>query len=184
MLGEAFENDPVMRWLFPRDNGRRESVSRLFAAFTNYHHLAHGGVDVAVDINQAIGGTALWDPPGRWRQSRGSTWRMKPAWIRALGLRSRAANDLYNALDAVHPDEPHWYLAAIGTAAPVRGAGYAKKLLHSRLDRCDRERHAAYLESSNVANIPYYEVFGFAVSHEIVVPHGCPSLYGMWRLPR
>lgn len=55
--------------------------------------------------------------------------------------------------------------------------------MRSRLDRCDAEHAPAYLESSNPANIGYYQRFGFEVTGEIVLPDG-PSLWPMWRQPR
>ena len=84
-------------------------------------------------------------------------------------------------MDAVHPKAPHWYLSTIGTGSAARGGGYGTALLKSRLDRCDASGTPAYLESSKESNVPYYERFGFAVTREIVVPDGGPTLYAMWR---
>ena len=82
-----------------------------------------------------------------------------------------------------HPEEPHWYLAIIGSDPDVRGKGFGNALMRSRLERCDAEFAPAYLESSNPDNVPYYERFGFEVTGEIVVPGG-PTLVPMWRRPR
>jgi predicted acetyltransferase len=87
-------------------------------------------------------------------------------------------------MKAAHPEEPHWYLAAIGSDPQVRGTGYGNALLRSRLDRCDADGAPAYLESSNPDNIPYYLRFGFEVTGEIVMPGGGPSMWPMWRRPR
>ena len=57
-------------------------------------------------------------------------------------------------------------------------------MMRSRLDRCDAEHAPAYLESSNPANVPYYQRFGFEVTGEIVLPDGGPSLVPMWRRAR
>ena len=86
-------------------------------------------------------------------------------------------------MQAVHPEEPHWYLAIIGSDPTVRGSGCGHALMRSRLDRCDAEHAPAYLESSNPDNIPYYNRFGFEVTGEIVMPDG-PTLWPMWRQPR
>mgnify|MGYP003734231121 FL=1 len=87
-------------------------------------------------------------------------------------------------IDASHPEEPHWYLAVIGSDPTVRGSGFGQALMRSRLDRVDAEHAPAYLESSNPANVPYYERFGFEVTGEMVLPNGGPSLIPMWRQPR
>ena len=87
-------------------------------------------------------------------------------------------------MKAAHPEEPHWYLAIIGTDPDVRGKGFGQVLMQSRLDRCDTEHAPAYLESSNPVNVPYYQRFGFDVTGEIRLPGSGPSLIPMWRRPR
>lgn len=56
--------------------------------------------------------------------------------------------------------------------------------MRSRLDRCDAEHAPVYLESSNPANVPYYERFGFEATGEIPLPDGGPVMWPMWRAPR
>jgi GNAT superfamily N-acetyltransferase len=82
------------------------------------------------------------------------------------------------------PDEPHWYLAIVGSDLRIRGKGFGHALMRSRLDRCDAENLPAYLESTNPDNVPYYRRFGFEVTGEIPLPLGGPSLLPMWREPR
>jgi len=51
------------------------------------------------------------------------------------------------------------------------------------LERCDAERAAAYLESSNEKNVPLYRRHGFEVTGEVVTHLG-PRAWLMWRDPR
>ncbi|WP_327151415.1 GNAT family N-acetyltransferase [Nocardia sp. NBC_01329] len=183
-LAAAFQDDPVMEWLWP-DPGRRASgLPRLFATQTRHQHLANGGVDIALDSSGAIGGVALWDAPGRWKPSVWRELRMLPQLARAFGGRLRAGKELVELMTAVHPDEPHWYLATIGTDPDRRGHGLGQALLQSRLEQCDRDGIPSYLESSKQANIAYYERFGFEVTTKVTVPGGGPDLWLMWRTPR
>lgn len=87
-------------------------------------------------------------------------------------------------MQRVHPEEPHWYLAVIGSDTTVRGGGFGQALMRSRLDRCDAEHAPAHLESSNPDNVPYYLRFGFEVTGEITIPGGGPTLIPMWRPAR
>ena len=48
--------------------------------------------------------------------------------------------------------------------------------------RCDAEGLSAYLESSDLANVPLYERHGFRVTGEVVIPDG-PVIPLMWRDP-
>ena len=185
-LGRAFYDDPVSVWIMPDDNARAAHLRKFFATVTHHHHLAGGGVEVASD-GSAIGAAALWDPPGRWKQSAREQLMMLPSFILGFGPRlslGRKLGDLFARMKQEHPDEPHWYLAVLGSDTVVRGKGYGQALMRSRLDRVDAEHAPAYLESSKAENVPYYERFGFEVSSEIVIPDGGPTLWPMWRAPR
>ena len=108
-LSRAFFDDPVMRWMLPDDDVRTRKLHRVFEALVKYHHLSRGGVEVAED-GSALGGAALWDPPGRWRQSRGSQLRAMPRLLLAFGPSIRRGIVVEDLMAEAHPEEPHWYL--------------------------------------------------------------------------
>lgn len=170
-------------WLLPDDGSRVVRQSRMFAALTRHHHLAHGGVELGCD-GPTIGAAALWDPPNAWKESRRAELMMMPSLIRACGRRAGAGRMFAGLMQREHPEEPHWYLAVIGSDTTVRGRGFGQALMRSGLARCDAEHAPAYLESSKAANVPYYQRFGFEVTGEVVVPDGGPTLWKMWRNPR
>ncbi|GBG37851.1 GNAT family N-acetyltransferase [Mycobacterium montefiorense] len=182
-LSAAFFDDPVMAWIFPESMTRTRNLFRMFAAMTRHHHLRLGGVEVAHDGSR-IGAAALWDPPNQWQESRWAQLAMTPAFWRVFGLQTGMARGIQEMMKRIHPEEPHWYLAAIGSDPSVRGQGYGQALMRSRLDRCDAEHCPAYLESSKPDNVPYYMRFGFTVTQEVPLPNGGPPLWAMWREPR
>jgi ribosomal protein S18 acetylase RimI-like enzyme len=185
-LGRAFYDDPVAMWIMPDDKVRTAHLRKFFATVTRHHHLAGGGAEVATD-GSTIGAAALWDPPGRWKQSSREQLMMLPSFLLGFGFRlsvGRKLGDLLNRMKQQHPEEPHWYLAVLGSDTIVRGKGYGHALMQSRLDRIDAEHAPAYLESSKYQNIAYYQRFGFEVTSEIVLPDGGPTLWPMWRAPR
>jgi len=185
-LGRAFYDDPVMTWLQPDAGRRSAALPGFFAALARHHFLAGAGAGAGADVAVAesgIGAAALWDPPGGWHHSPREQLAMMPAAIRAFRGHLGAGRALTEAMQAVHPEEPHWYLAIIGSDPSVRGTGCGYALMRARLDRCDAEHAPVYLESSNVDNIAYYNRFGFEVTGEIVMPDG-PTLWPMWRQPR
>jgi ribosomal protein S18 acetylase RimI-like enzyme len=182
-LARAFYDDPVMIWLLPDEKARTEQLCRLFTTMTRHHHLGRGGVEVAYD-GPGVGAAALWDPPNQWQETRRAQLAMTPTFIRVFGLRSIRGRAVQELMKGVHPEEPHWYLAVIGSDPTVRGRGFGQVLMRSRLDRCDAEYCPAYLESTKFENVPYYERFGFTVTREIVLPDGGPTMWAMWRAPR
>jgi hypothetical protein len=115
VLGRAFYDDPVSRWILRDDNGRAADQGKFFAAMTRHHHLAGGGAEVAGD-GRSIGAAALWDPPGRWKHSRGERFMMTPSLIRGFGLRpavGRRLDELVDGLKRQHPEDAF-------TAGPLR----------------------------------------------------------------
>jgi ribosomal protein S18 acetylase RimI-like enzyme len=183
VLARAFFDDPVFVWLSPDASRRRSALPGFFAALARHHFLAGPGAEVAV-TDSRIGAVALWDPPGVSEQSARAQVAMLPSAVRAFRGRLGVARALTEEMKAVHPEEPHWYLAMIGSDPQFRGGGFGHALMRSRLDRCDAEYAPAYLESSNPDNIGYYQRFGFEVTGEIRMPGGGPSLWPMWRPPR
>ena len=186
-LARAFQDDPVFCWLQPDAGRRAAALPGFFATLARHHFLAGGGVEIAASgvVGVAgVGAAAMWDPPGRSLTGPFGQIAMLPALVRTFRGRLGVARALSDEMKANHPEEPHWYLAMIGSDPGVRGGGFGAALMRSRLDRCDAEAAPAYLESSNPDNIPYYLRFGFEVTGEIAMPGGGPPLVPMWRQPR
>jgi ribosomal protein S18 acetylase RimI-like enzyme len=180
VLGRAFADDPVWRWMFPR---HPERMAGLFATLLHHGHLPNGVSELAERDGTILAG-ALWDPPGRWKISLAAQIRQLPRMMRVLGSRTVPVLRGLGEIERQHPTEPHWYLAVLGTDPPAQGHGLGSALLRSRLSRCDAGRMPAYLESSKESNVPYYERFGFRVTGEIPMPRGGPCVWPMWRDPR
>jgi GNAT superfamily N-acetyltransferase len=183
VLGRAFYDDPVTTWMLPDAAARKAKLHRLFGAMARHHYVPGGGVEVAAEAGR-IGAAALWSPPGRWQPTRREELLALPRLLVTFGRQVARGIQLDELMKKVHPEEPHWYLAIIGSDPTVRGTGYGHALMRSRLDRVDAEHAPAYLESSNADNVPYYSRFGFEVTGEIVLPGGGPTLWAMWRAPR
>lgn len=179
VLGRAFYDDPLMRWMLPRNDGRVHALSTFFATLAHHHYLPRGGVQVAVGDKQ-IRGATLWAPPGRWRESRLEELRMLPGMAMAFGRRSPLIKKTMQRIVNHHPEEPHWYLGVVGSDPKVRGAGFGHILMDSGLERCDAEHVPAYLESTNPVNVPYYQRFGFESTGKLALPGG-PVITMMWR---
>jgi GNAT superfamily N-acetyltransferase len=175
-LARAFDDDPVMGFLFPSDGRRPDQLTRFFG----YEVKARLGTVWTVD-GQA--GAAVWAAPDRWRTSPGEVVRGLPFFLRLFGRRLPTALRLLSLIERHHPDEPHWYLAVLGTDPDHQGTGVGSALLGPVLDRCDEQGLPAYLESSKESNLAFYARHGFAVRTELRLPGG-PPVWPMWRGPR
>jgi len=175
ILGDAFEDDPVMRWVT-----RKASYPRYAFALTLPVSLPYGLTHIASDGTGAVS----WLPPRVELDSpisAGVVWK---------GLTQYGPGSLLRALSTLslirehHPKEEHYYLFAIGTLRSSRGRGVGSALIRQGLARCDDEQKPAYLESSNADNLPFYRRHGFEVIDEVRLPRKGPAMYLMWRVPR
>lgn len=82
---------------------------------------------------------------------------------------ARRWGEVYRALEAVHPREPHWYLCVLGVDPAYQGQGIGSGLLATWLAAVDRDAGFAYLETDRPENRPFYERTGFAVVNEMSV---------------
>lgn len=165
----AFSTDPVARFGFVNPSQYLAGMKIVFEA-TLKPSLACKGAWLTE------GAGALWLANG-----------LHPAEDDMGGLfeflepsRAEAMGELLGQMDASHPSEPHWYLNFIGVDTHRQGQGLGSAVLKSSLVPIDEQGSLAYLESSNVANIPLYERFGFEVTGEIQVKDS-PVVYPMVR---
>jgi GNAT superfamily N-acetyltransferase len=180
-FARAFEDDPVFTWAFPDGRTRLKRMIAMNEAMIprtqtmrfmeNYTTADHAGL-------------AMWAGPEKWDMPTRSMLPAGFALARAMGATGiRRFLALMGALKKVHPHEPHWYLAGLGTDPPKQGTGVGTALVQPMLDRCDLEGLPAYLETQKPQNVPYYERFGFRVTGEIDPPLGGPHMWLMWRDP-
>lgn len=183
VLALAFEDDPVWSWMLPDEASRLRRLRGAFTVLLREVHLGHGASE-HTGRSGGVEAAALWDPPGQWRTPFSAQVRQAVPLMRAFGTRLPVALRALSRVESHHPEEPHWYLAFLGTDPQAQGKGLGTVLMRSRLDRCDEARMPAYLESSKESNVPYYEKFGFKVTRELRMPgNGAPPVWLMWRDP-
>ncbi|MCM9077487.1 MULTISPECIES: GNAT family N-acetyltransferase [Streptomyces] len=183
LLARAFADDPVMAWMIPAA-GRERGIARYFRLAQRQQRPRAGAVRVAATAEGRLLAAALWSGPGRWKPSAVQELAALPGYAGIFGLRGMPrAGEVQEAMHEAHPRVPHWYLPSVGTDRGLQGRGVGSALLVQQLADCDRLGQPAYLESSNVTNIPFYEKLGFRVTGEIRLPGGGPTLWPMWRDP-
>jgi GNAT superfamily N-acetyltransferase len=179
-LARAFDDDPVMAWLLPGSRGRERRLRAIFRMELRHIHLPNGHVYTTSDVT----GGAVWAPPLRWRTPPAGLVRVLPGLALILRRRLPVAIGSVAAVERVHPSEPHWYLAILGTEPAWQGRGLGSALLAPVLERCDHDGTPAYLESSKQRNLAFYARHGFEVTGTVDLPGGGPRVWPMWREPR
>jgi ribosomal protein S18 acetylase RimI-like enzyme len=180
VLARAFHEDPLFCAVVPDEARRRRGLPVLFRELTRLLHLP---IDSAW-TTEDLAGAALWAPPGRWKVGLWTEAKMAPKVLGALGARVVAMLRVLAEVEARHPtDRPHHYLRVLGCDPGRQGRGVGSRLLQPMLDELDRTKTAAYLESSNERNLPFYRRHGFEPLEELRTRLG-PRVWLMWRNPR
>jgi len=179
-LASAFSQDPLFTWMAGAGPNKplEPKLRVLFDTFLKLdlereQHL------VLADENDL--GVAIWKAPNKWKMPTGDMLRALPSMLRAFGTKAPRMIGAISAIEKVHPKEEHYYLEALGTRQDMQSKGVGSAVIRHMLDRCDAEGMPAYLESSNVRNVPFYARHGFEVTGEIVVGKGAPTVTAMWR---
>lgn len=171
----AFSNDPIVRWMYP-------SASQYLSSFPDFIK-SFGGTafdSKTIYYPDNYAGAAFWFPP-----------QIEPDFNAIIDIMQRTISaeyqtEVFSLLEQMsyfHPHKPHWYLAILGVEPSKQKKGYGSTLMKPILNLCDRHARLAYLESSNAANIPFYEQHGFEVIDKIQVGNS-PTMFPMVRSPQ
>ena len=90
-LARAFDDDPVMKWLFPWDTRRLEILEAFFDVSMRLY-LRNDEVELYGDTL----GAALWAPPGKWRVGPLDMVRSMPRLLPVM--RSRAIRGMQSTV--------------------------------------------------------------------------------------
>ncbi len=184
-LARAFHHDPVLDFLVP-DLLQQARAALTFMGTVLIDGRPFHEVWVAREEDLIVG-AAVWLPPGaypRGRRRDAANLLHDLRSVHRLGTRAIAGMRLYGAIDRAHHrvDEPHWYLALLGSDPGWQRRGVGSALVGTVLERADRERTVAYLETQKAENVPWYRRHGFEVVDELR-PRGCPTMWAMRREP-
>jgi GNAT superfamily N-acetyltransferase len=177
-LAIAFDDDPMMRWVLG-DVPDGERLDRAVAGFFRPALAAGMRRGHVYALGDCVG-ASVWAPPGvpMFSDDEGMAF--------ATAIAAHGGPDAVTRLialggmvDSHHPAEPHFYLFLLGTSQ--QGLGHGGVLLAPVLERCDQQGLPAYLESSNVRNVSFYERQGFRVQWEDRPEPAGPVFQGMWR---
>lgn len=176
-LASAFYDDPVCGFAWPDDGKRLRRAERMFASQLR---ILWNRREVHTDSD--FSSVAVWARPDEWAFPAKAVARFL---VTAARTRVRTAALLaYLRTDALHPDEPHWYLEFLGTIPERQGHGVGGHVLAAGLDRADEAGIPVWTWSSNPRNLPFYRRHGFVVLDELPFARGGPAIYPIRREPR
>ncbi len=186
ILADAFADDPFMAWIFG-DRAARDAALPVWWRFI--------GANTPDDAELwRIGGEAasLWHPPRHTQEPEAEPDESEDdepnpfveMMLPFVGARLPEIVDMLGRGRNARPEEPHWYLLALGTRAASQGHGLGARIVRPVIERCDAEGIGTYLESSNPRNIPFYHRLGYEIVNETWTPDDTTVVTGMWRAAR
>jgi GNAT superfamily N-acetyltransferase len=200
-LATAFASDPVCTYGLDVPSAaswtpeqRWDLHLRTFECAVYAHIL--GGVALGVPTENAPGqfdAVALWMPPGRnmddWLTLlRSGLWWLK--WAYPKDGRERFYGEFLPLLNKTkrevlgERDTNSWYLVYLATREEARGRGLARQLIRWGTEQADEKGQATYLESSHLANVPFYQRLGFVIQRRVKLSQGsCAEMDIMVREP-
>ena len=182
ILTGAFHGDPFFRWLFPGQS--HETCLRKWWEFLSLHSGENPKCALSCDRDESS--ASIWTKPihdSIDRDPHDEQNDFIDLMYELVNDRISQVLEAFSEVNANHPQEPHWYLQAVGTIPQMQGKGRAAKLLQPILEICDSEGVGAYLESTNPRNISFYYRLGFEIRKELVLDAGQAALTCMWREP-
>lgn len=128
-------------------------------------------------VPAAAAALAVWLPPGAFPWSASRKLKAMPHLLRVLAAYPGRFPIFmrYGAnAERSHPPGRHLYLVVAGVRPEAQRQGLGSRLIAQGLAIADEHGLPARLETADRANVPYYERFGFELTHDplSLVPGG------------
>lgn len=179
MLARSFAQEAFWTWMVGTHAGVEQRLEKGFATQIRRFGLPYEHVWCGTQYE----GAALWSPPNGWTLGLLQQIQLLPEFIQLVGVkRLWAVSRAIDAIQAHHPQAPHYYLQVLGVDPSQQGRGWSYPLMNVVLHQADHAQMPCYLETSTFSNLALYRRFGFELVHtHDALPYGAPTVWSMWR---
>jgi ribosomal protein S18 acetylase RimI-like enzyme len=176
IMERAFENDPLIHYMFPDPVERAERSPWYYAA-----NLKHS------QLFGEVWATANWEGVAAWLSPAADHWsfdrlQQSGLWQMSEHLGEEASQRFMSVVDLPVPytRQPYYYLFMLGVEPDQQGRGIGSRLLSCLLQQADSTHAAIRVDTNDPANVSFYERHGFEVIFQTWVT---PQL-GQWAFRR
>jgi GNAT superfamily N-acetyltransferase len=163
ILTNSFESNQSVNFIVRQD---AERVKRISALMDYSFELCFHFGDVWLSDNREACALILY--PHLKKLSIRAVWLDIKLIFQAIGISGvLKALKRETQIKDVQPNIPKSYLWFIGVNPLAQHSGFGSQLLHEIIDRANFLKLPLYLETSNVANIPWYQSYGFEIYDEL-----------------
>jgi ribosomal protein S18 acetylase RimI-like enzyme len=172
VLAQAFQQDPVLRWIIP-DDSEYQRISETYFELILSQSLQLGE-SYTNDDHSAV---ALWVGP----EEQQSLLNQLYGTLRLLWLLKGNISRVYQLqelMDSYRPRKDFMHLTYLATHPEHQGSGIGASMLKPILERAKAQSVPVYLECSNQNNLGFYRQFGFRLIDNISFKGG-PTIWPM-----
>jgi len=187
VAGNAFQDDPVMVFVYPDEEERKQNAQYGFYTLYNYS-IKHG---LAYATSENLEGITLWLPPDKVYHS---TWTMMRYGgfytMRKVGLKLKVMKRtmmVFNYEEERHKHlvpYDHWYFQNIAVKPEEQGKGYGGLLISTMLKTIESEGLPVYVDTNTEKNVSIYQKYGFEIIEHGIIPETPIPLWCMLRKPK
>ncbi len=177
LMGHAFADDPLMRWLFPAprfpDTAARAEAAAAYVGLHVERYLTALRRGRVIERDGVVTGAALWRWPDEDLADPGhlpTASGLLTALVGAEHLATVAAG--FAAERAVRPAGRYVYLHYLAVDAGHRGHGDGGRLVDEGLARATADDVPVLVETTNPSNVPFYERHGFRLAAQVPLGDG------------
>ena len=127
----AFNNDPIIRWMYPNPHQYLSHFANLVKALGEKAFDHNSAYKICNHLDGDIG-AAFWLPPSVDPDFDGVTEHLQQSIFEP---QQATVFETLEQMGEYHPHEPHWYLAFLGVEPPQKGKGLGSALIQPMLMR-------------------------------------------------
>ena len=186
VAGSAFEDDPIMVFVYPDEKERKKNSKYGFYMLYNYG-IKYG---LAYATSENLEGITIWLPPNKIYPS---TWTMMRYGgfytMRKVGLKLKAMKrtmTVFKYEEERHRElapYDHWYFQNIAVKPEEQGKGYGGLLISSMLKTIESDDLPVYVETNTEKSVSIYQKYGFKILEHGIIPETDIPLWCMLRKP-
>jgi hypothetical protein len=166
LLARGMRDNPIHIQAFgPDAEHRRHALARLFQPVLQ--RAMNRGSVFGVFVDDRLVGVYAEIPPGHCQPTLAEKLKILPAICFGNPLTtSKRVLIWVGEWSRRDLTKPHWHLGPVAVDAPLQRQGIGRRMLASFCSDMDARKANAYLETDKIANVLFYEKFGFTVLAE------------------
>ncbi|MFW9873594.1 MAG: GNAT family N-acetyltransferase [Candidatus Thorarchaeota archaeon] len=187
VAGSAFQDDPIMVYVYPDEKERKQKAQYGFYMIYNYG--MKYGLTYATSKN--LEGITIWLPPSKVYPSTWAMMRLGGFYaMRKVGLKLKAMKRSMTVFKyeeerhKEHVPHDHWYFQNIAVKPEEQGKGYGGLLIRTLLKTIESDELPIYVETNTEKSVSIYQKYGFEILEHCIIPETPVPLWCMLRKPK